>query len=72
MWFDRHYDKENHRKALDAHTKVVSLRVSYANSEYDEFSVNPLTVVPESFEPPYRILFLYNERGKSAVQTILL
>ncbi len=65
-WCERHYSKDNHHKALTMHTEIKSTRESYAYSEYEEFSVNPLTYVREKTE----ILFLYPKplegvRGKT-------
>ncbi len=58
-WYERRYDKNAHAEALHKHTKVISTRISYACSEYEEFRINPLSgSVPP--EPQHtKILFLY-------------
>ena len=64
-WYERRYDKNAHAEALHKHTNVVSTRISYACSEYEEFSINPLSVQPEQRQT--KILFLY--AGKEKLQS---
>ena len=55
-WYERRYDKNAHAEALHKHTNVVSTRLSYANSEYEEFLINPFDI---SAKQNTKILFLY-------------
>ncbi|MBO4727729.1 MAG: hypothetical protein J5631_04845, partial [Spirochaetaceae bacterium] len=55
-WYERRYDKNAHAEALHKHTNVVSTRLSYANSEYEEFLINPFGI---SAKQNTKILFLY-------------
>lgn len=63
-WYVSRYDKNAHAEALHKHTKVISTRISYACSEYEEFLINPLSdSVPP--EPEHtKILFLYAGKEK--------
>lgn len=63
-WYVSRYDKNAHAEALHKHTKVISTRISYACSEYEEFLINPLSdSVPP--EPQHtKILFLYAGKEK--------
>ena len=65
-WYERHYDKNAHAEALHKHTTVISTRLSYANSEYEEFLINP-------FDSPVKrqntkILFLYAGKEQRLTQ----
>jgi radical SAM superfamily enzyme YgiQ (UPF0313 family) len=70
-WCRRRYDKNRHQEALEKYTVVKSTRLSYAHSDYDMFTVNPLTVIPGHASQPCHILFLYGVRGGTAEQTII-
>lgn len=55
QWFMRHYSKDMHHKALQAHTVLKSTREAYSYSEYEEFEVNPHTYEMRNTA----VLFLY-------------
>ncbi len=66
--FDLHYNKDFHHAALLKYTDIQSTRQSYANSSYEEFSINPYTLKKEKT----KILFLYGERGKKEQKTSIV
>lgn len=68
QWFIRHYDKNEHHKALIEHTNMHSTREAYAQSAFEIFSVHPLGNTKE----PTGILFLYNKTKdiKTEIKTI--
>lgn len=59
-WYERCYDKEKHRNALESYCNIQSTREAYINSAYEEFSVNPFTFEIPSDEKKYPVLFLFN------------
>ena len=62
VWYNRNYDKENHKEALIKFCNFESTRIAYSHSEYDEFDFNPLTFEKEKT----KILFVYDSvKGKT-------
>ena len=66
-WYERRYDKNAHAEALHKHTQVVSTRISYACSEYEEFSINPLSIQLEQRQTKF---FFFMPERKSSSQKI--
>ena len=65
-WYLRHYSKEEHSKALHEHTEVHSTRLSYANSDYEEFEILPFeTPVKRAYT---KILFLYAGKEEKQIK----
>ena len=61
-WYNRNYDKENHKEALIKFCNFESTRLAYSHSEYDEFDFNPVTLEKEKT----KILFVYDSvKGKT-------
>ena len=61
-WYNRNYDKENHKEALIKFCNFESTRLAYSHSEYDEFDFNPVTFEKEKT----KILFVYDSvKGKT-------
>ena len=61
-WYNRNYNKENHKEALIKFCNFESTRLAYAHSEYDEFDFNPVTFEKEKT----KILFVYDSvKGKT-------
>lgn len=61
-WYNRNYDKENHKEALVKFCNFESTRLAYSHSEYDEFDFNPVTFEKEKT----KILFVYDSvKGKT-------
>ena len=61
-WYDRNYNKENHKEALVKFCNFESTRLAYSHSEYDEFDFNPVTFEKEKT----KILFVYDSvKGKT-------
>ena len=61
-WYNRNYDKENHKEALVKFCNFESTRIAYSHSEYDEFDFNPVTFEKEKT----KILFVYDSvKGKT-------
>ena len=62
VWYNRNYDKENHKEALIKFCNFESTRLAYSHSEYDEFDFNPVTFEKEKT----KILFVYDSvKGKT-------
>lgn len=62
-WYNHIYSKDAHHQALLEYDDMHSTRLAYANSNYEEFSVNPKT-----FEKvPSKILFLYNKNNTKSI-----
>ena len=62
LWYNRNYDKENHKEALIKFCNFESTRLAYSHSEYDEFDFNPVTFEKEKT----KILFVYDSvKGKT-------
>lgn len=61
-WYNRNYNKENHKEALIKFCNFESTRLAYSHSEYEEFKINP-----ESFEKEEtKFLFVYDSvKGKT-------
>ena len=64
-WYNHVYSKDAHHQALLAHTDMHSTRLAYANSNYEEFDVNPFDFA----KGKTKVLFLYDS-GK--VKSVLL
>ena len=66
VWYNRNYDKENHKEALIKFCNFESTRLAYSHSEYEEFKINP-----ESFEKEEtKFLFVYDSvKGKTINKT---
>ena len=61
-WYNRNYNKENHKEALIKFCNFESTRLAYSHSEYDEFDFNPVTFEKEKT----KILFVYDSvKGKT-------
>ena len=61
-WYNRNYDKENHKEALVKFCNFESTRLAYSHSEYDEFDFNPVTFEKEKT----KVLFVYDSvKGKT-------
>ena len=61
-WYDRNYNKENHKEALVKFCNFESTRLAYSHSEYDEFDFNPVTFEKEKT----KVLFVYDSvKGKT-------
>ena len=61
-WYNRNYNKENHKEALIKFCNFESTRLAYSHSEYDEFDFNPITFEKEKT----KILFVYDSvKGKT-------
>ena len=61
-WYNRNYDKENHKEALVKFCNFESTRLAYSHSEYDEFDFNPITFEKEKT----KVLFVYDSvKGKT-------
>ena len=61
-WYNRNYDKENHKEALIKFCNFESTRLAYSHSEYDEFDFNPITFEKEKT----KVLFVYDSvKGKT-------
>ena len=61
-WYNRNYDKENHKEALIKFCNFKSTRLAYSHSEYDEFDFNPVTFEKEKT----KVLFVYDSvKGKT-------
>ncbi len=58
-WYERRYNKDNHRKALEQNGGITNARMDFAYSDYDEFFVNPLEQNVHEHNVPCRILFFY-------------
>lgn len=54
-WYKSNYDKNSHHQALLKYGDMRSTRLAYANSSYEEFEINPLTLEKTKTS----ILFLY-------------
>ena len=65
-WYNRNYNKENHKEALIRFCNFESTRLAYSHSEYEEFKINP-----ESFEKEEtKFLFIYDSvKGKTINKT---
>ena len=62
VWYNRNYDKENHKEALIKFCNFESTRLAYSHSEYDEFDFNPVTFEKEKT----KIIFVYDSvKGKT-------
>ena len=62
VWYNRNYNKENHKEALIKFCNFESTRLAYSHSEYDEFDFNPVTFEKEKT----KILFVYDSvKGKT-------
>ena len=61
-WYNRNYNKENHKEALIKFCNFESTRLAYSHSEYDEFDFNPVTFEKEKT----KVLFVYDSvKGKT-------
>ncbi|MBQ1197796.1 MAG: DUF4080 domain-containing protein [Spirochaetaceae bacterium] len=61
-WYNRNYNKENHKEALIKFCNFESTRLAYSHSEYDEFDFNPITFEKEKS----KVLFVYDSvKGKT-------
>ncbi|MEE0878605.1 MAG: DUF4080 domain-containing protein [Treponemataceae bacterium] len=61
-WYNRNYNKENHKEALIKFCNFESTRLAYSHSEYDEFDFNPITFEKEKT----KVLFVYDSvKGKT-------
>ena len=62
-WYNHIYSKDAHHQALLEYDDMHSTRLAYANSNYEEFFVNPKT-----FErSPSKILFLYDKNNTKSI-----
>ena len=71
-WCEHYYNKAAHRSALETHTDFSSSRTAYAYSEYDEYSINPLSPEEDTGKETYAILFVYSRNGGTQTRTILI
>lgn len=70
-WCRHNYTKDAHRGALEKYTDFSSSRTAYSSTEYDEFSINPLS--PDTSNPGtvYKILFIYPQREGGRTKAVL-
>lgn len=59
-WYERNYDKKSHTEAVHKFTCVESTRETFACTDFDTFTINPLTF--EKLEKNIPILFVYPSR----------
>ena len=68
-WYNRNYNKENHKEALIKFCNFESTRLAYSHSEYDEFDFNPITFEKEKT----KVLFVYDSvKGKTHTKQFYL
>jgi len=61
-WYNRRYDKDAHRLALEHYYELHSTRDAYIDSSYEVFSINPFTFELLPPGKPCAMLFLYDTR----------
>lgn len=68
-WFNRHYDKDLHKTALQNNGGINNARLDYGFSDVDSFNVNPLAEKPEETMGKFDVLFVYQRKEKFAEST---
>jgi len=65
-WYTHNYSKEAHRALLMENGGITNARLDYANSEYEEFKLNPLAENPEILpeNQNFPMLLRYNQTIK--------
>lgn len=65
-WYIHNYSKEAHRALLMENGGITNARLDYANSEYEEFKLNPLAENPEILpeNQNFPMLLRYNQTIK--------
>lgn len=65
-WYIHNYSKEAHRALLMENGGITNARLDYANSEYEEFKLNPLAENPEILpeNQNFPMLLRYNQNIK--------
>lgn len=59
QWLNHAYDKDSHLAAMNKNEGLFDNRIEFAFSEYDEFSVDPTSTIPEKTKGTYKVLFVY-------------